>query len=259
MNPSIAMDHLHDTVRGLLVENDGFFPQRRNGSWSNAVIPSNYPNLQGFIKGILPELIIAAERCLDEINALCRLAARENNDMNVLSDVIADTSPEDLVDEEFNHLRLKLKTISPRAYGRAIGKGDDTTTRKMDSLSFIHGALFMEAVDLCEDIRKSKAFIGHMMEDPKRYLDELHNRRWDAANLAFSETLEDGHFEKISPWRQFGETWIREFEISTDGADTGFCLASVQFRPLHSTPENIRISISHPDTDPIPALENIFS
>lgn len=243
MNALNKIDDFRDAARNLLVDNDDFHRQRVNGRWEVARAPAEFPDAKDYIKGPCAELLSQLSVILEQARMGCVEPAGACTVNEKLLRQTDGETPAGLVDGEFQHLKLKLKTLPMRALEH-MPEGHGRRPEKIDTFTFLHDALFVEACYFCEEIEKAKTFIGFMINDPSAYMDELHNRRWDAANLAFSEDLIEGTLSKADPWRQHGDTWTREYQVETECGEKNYGIASVHFRKLHSVPEGIRTRLA---------------
>lgn len=248
------IDNLLNASRNLLVDNDDFHRQRVNGHWEAARAPAEYPVAADYIKGPCADLISQLAVILQQARVACADAVRVHPVSENLLRQMDGSTPGELVEDEFQHLYLKLKTLAPRALDR-IDESLGQIPKKIDTLTFIHDALFVEACDFCEEVEKSRTFIGLVINDPLAYMNELHNRRWDSANLAFSDELIEGTLSKADPWRQHGNTWTREYQVETASGDKNYGIASVHFRKLHSVPEGIRTTLARPKAEHATGME----
>lgn len=246
-----ALEKLKQAVLQKFVTHPDFHPKQENGKWVKAAIATKTPLARDLIKRVispdidylLGELELAMETCLK--NA-CPLDLSGST----YQDTIAE-GPEALVRIEYQQLHRLLKNLplSDLDLEDRLHLVRGTSTRS--SLDYIHGSLIVQARQFCDEIDRSKTLLAALADDPSKYIDSLVNRRWDAANTAFAQYVDQDSVSQAQPWKMHDDIWVREFVIETDTNERLESICSVRFGALKPHVEAMNVSgVTLKENDP---------
>lgn len=243
-----SLDHFRDEIMNGLIENEDFYPQRVAGRWHDAKAPSRTPLAVDYMAEGLAPIIEELRLKWAAITTEAKGHIEPHQTVFTAVQERCGYCPSELISEEAEYFDTHVRNLPLTSYARARGVLHPRQTCDLLTVDYIHGALFTTALDLCDELAKTKSFLVQLIKDPLGYFDDLHNRRWDAANGAFAECDQVGDLVSAAPWRQNADTWTREFKAQKAG-ESVFGMASVRFRPLRCSPEAINTSMTTPTAD----------